>query len=129
MQNQSLTSLWSVSAGDSVLRVCSSSDGDQIAVGTSTACLILDAKTGRREFHTEETQGPVTAIAFTKGGKILIGGQGVLRLWDSKAGMVLATLELAADASVDGASGGAVVIAAQPNAEHFAAASEHSRYI
>ena len=128
MQSQSLNSLWSISTGKPVLCVSSSKDGGQIAVGTTDACLVLDAAKGcSRVFTSDADNGPVTVVAFAREGHLLTGGQGTLRLWDVPAGKVLATLELGAKQD-EAEANEAVFLAAQPSGELFGVAAEHGRY-
>ena len=128
MQSQSLSSLWSISSGKPVLCVSSSKDGGQIAVGTTDACLVLDAaKGGSRVFTSDADKGPITAVAFAQEGQLLTGGQGTLRLWDVPAAKVLATLELGAKQG-EAEADEAVFLAAQPSGELFGVAAEHGRY-
>jgi len=126
MNNQSLTSLWSLSSGNDVLCVSSSGSGDQIAVGTDTTCLALDARAGSRDFSSETShKGRVTAVALVSDGRLLVGGQGVLRLWDIQGSTVLASLSLS-DGSEE--TGDTVLLASQPDGELFGVASENGRF-
>ena len=125
MNNQSLTSLWSLASNCDVFCISSNEKGDQIAVGTDSSCLALDAQAGRREFSSETLQREsVTAVAFIGDGRLLVGGQGVLRLWDTRGATVLASLRLREDCQDEEEK---VFIAAQPDGTLFAVASESGR--
>ena len=125
MNSQSLTSLWSLASNCDVFCISSSERGDQIAIGTDSCCLALDAQAGRREFSSEPLQRErVTAVVFVGDGRLLIGGQSVLRLWDTRGATVLAALRLR-EGSQD--EDDRVFIAAQPDGTLFAVASESGR--
>lgn len=127
MQSHSLSKVFSANANDSVLCLATDRSGGQIAVGTSASCLVIDAKTGTNILSAEQQGGPVTAVAFSRDGQLLVGAQGALRLWDLKARKVLALLELREVAEGQEQGNEAVRFAAQPSGELFATASEHGR--
>lgn len=124
MNNQSLTSLWSLASNCDVFCITSSDYGDQIAIGTESSCWALDAQAGRRTFSSESLQR-VTAVAFVGDGRLLVGGQSVLRLWDVRSGTVLASLRLREGTPEDEEK---VFISAQPDGALFGVASESARY-
>ena len=125
MNNQSLTSLWSLASNCDVFCISSSEKGDQIAIGTDSSCLALDAQAGRREFSSETLlRERVTAAVFVGDGRLLVGGQSVLRLWDARGATVLASLRLREDSQDEEEK---VFIAAQPDGALFAVASESGR--
>jgi len=125
MDSESLTSLWSLASNCTVFCINSSESGDQIAVGTDTTCLALDARAGTREFSSDTLhEGKVTAVVFVGEGRLLVGGKGVLRLWDTRDATVLASLVLREDAQEGEEK---VFIAAQPDGALFAVATENER--
>lgn len=127
MEGERLNSLWSLIAGNEVLCATTSPSGREIAVGTDTACLVLDAHTGSRTFSTGETSGRVTAAAFAGEGRLLVGGQGKLQLWDVQSNTVLAGLQLHDGAADDNRAQERVCIATRDDRQLFGVASELGR--
>ena len=127
MENERLNSLWSLIAGSEVLCVRSSASGKEIAVGTNTSCLALDSHTGKQIFTTGESSGRVTSVAFTSEGRLLVGGQGRLQLWDVQSSMVLASLNLRIDVEEADLGLESVYIAPRSDGQLFGVASELGR--
>lgn len=127
MENERLSSLWSLIAGSEVLCVQTSPSGQEIAVGTDTTCLVLDTQSGNRTLSVGETSGRVTSIAFAGEGRLLVGGQGRLQLWDVQNSTVLATLHLRSNVEEADLFQEGVFIAPRADGQLFGVASELSR--
>ena len=128
MENERLGSLWSLTIGSEVLCAKSSHNGQEIAVGTTTECLVLDCQTGSRIFSTGETSGRITSVAFTDEGCLLVGGFSKLQLWDMQATAVLATLNLRSDVGDADLGRESVFLAPRPDGKLFGVVSELGRY-
>ena len=129
MDHERLISLWSFIAGSEVLCVGNSPSGKEIAVATNTSCFTLDTQSGNRLFSTGETSARVTSVAFASEGRLLVGGQGKLQLWDVQNSTVLATLHLRHDIEEADLSQESVFLAPRPGGKIFAVASELGRYL
>jgi RNA polymerase sigma factor (sigma-70 family) len=98
--------LWDVAAGRELRRLPGrqegvsspppvfSPDGKTLATESEGALCLWDVETGREHFPADGHYGPVTAVAFCSGGRLVVSGgkDAAIRLWDRVTGRAVGEL-------------------------------------